>query len=100
MLYVIKIALQEDKIPAGKAEQYFEAHRQWFKTYFDRGSFLILGPMPNLNHTGLIMAQASSREELDNILAEDVYYSFGGATYEVNEFKAVMVSDSIKDYAE
>jgi len=39
-----------------------------------------------------------TRAELDAILSEDVYQPFGGATYEVHEFKAAMVADNIKDY--
>lgn len=98
MLYVIKIALQQDKFPVEKADEYFDQHRAWFKKYFDKGNFLILGPMPDLDHTGMIIAQADTRAELDAILAEDVYQPFGGATYEVHEFKAAMVADNIKDY--
>ena len=39
-----------------------------------------------------------TRAELDAILSEDVYQPFGGAAYEVHEFKAAMVADNIKDY--
>lgn len=98
MLYIVKIVLLQDKFPVEKADEYFEKHRAWFKENFDKGNFLMLGPMPDLDHTGMIIAQAETRAELDKILAEDVYHPFGGATYEVNEFKAAMVADNIKDY--
>ncbi len=49
----------------------------------------MLGPLPELDHTGLIIAQAQNYDTLDAILKEDVYYPIVGASYETTEFKAV-----------
>ncbi|MGQ8821404.1 YciI family protein [Bibersteinia trehalosi] len=88
-MYIINIALKMDKIPAEQAEQMFNTHRAWFAQYFEQGNFLMLGPYLDQAHTGVIIAQAESREALDKILAEDVYFP-DLADYEVREFKDAM----------
>lgn len=98
MLYAVKIALLFDKVPAEKADEYFAQHRAWFAKHSEVGNFLMLGPLPELDHTGLIIAQAQNYDALDAILKEDVYYPIGGASYETTEFKAVMIADNIKQY--
>ncbi|AGH37418.1 YCII-related protein [Bibersteinia trehalosi USDA-ARS-USMARC-188] len=49
----------------------------------------MLGPYLDQAHAGVIIAQAESREALDKILAEDIYFP-NLADYEVREFKDAM----------
>lgn len=88
-MYIINIALKMDKIPTEQAEQMFAEHRAWFARYFEQGNFLMLGPYLDQAHAGVIIAQAESREALDKILAEDIYFP-NLADYEVREFKDAM----------
>ena len=98
MLYTIYVELQLDKIPMEKAESMLDEHRNWFKTYFDKGQFLMLGPCPDVPGTGLIIAQANRRDEIDELLTSDVYYAERLAKYTVHEFKAAMFNEDIKNF--
>lgn len=94
-MFIINISLKTEKVPVEKADSMFDQHRKWFAKYFEKGSFLILGPYKDKDNSGVILAQAENRKELDDILSEDVYYPLDLATYEINEFKAVMVAENI-----
>ncbi len=89
-MYIISIVLDQDKIPTELAESMLNEHRAWFAKYFQAGKFLILGPYLDQEFAGVIIAQTQSRAELDEILAEDVYFKDGQAAYEVREFKDAM----------
>lgn len=71
------------------------AHRQWFKSFYDQQKFLIVGPSKSIPMSGIIIAQAKDRDELDKMISQDVFYP-QEASYEVNEFKANLVSSDIK----
>lgn len=88
-MYLINIVLKTSELSPAEQEQMFVQHRTWFADYFKQGNFLLLGPYLDQAHAGVIIAQAESREALDKILAEDVYYP-NLADYEVREFKAAM----------
>jgi hypothetical protein len=48
---------------------------------------------------GIMITGAETREAVDEILREDVYYAGGMADYEVRSFKAAMISPSLADCA-
>lgn len=96
-MYLINIILSEAALNSGQAEQMLAQHRQWFGKYFERGHFLLLGPYSG-KAAGVIVAQAESRDALQAILAEDVYYP-DGAEYEVREFTANKIHPQIGDFA-
>lgn len=94
-MYLINIVLKADHLPADEQETLLNQHRTWFATYFQRGNFLLLGPYLDQPHAGVIIAQAADRAELEQILAADVYYP-NLAEYEIREFKAAMVAQTIQ----
>ncbi|MFV0680053.1 YciI family protein [Ottowia sp.] len=94
-MYLIHITIDPDKLPAGQAESLLVQHRAWFKQHFDAGHFLLLGPYLDQPHAGVIVAHTPSRDALQRLLAEDVYHAPGWASYDVREFKAVMVSPQL-----
>lgn len=97
-MYLINVVIQHNpNESAAQAEEKLNIHRAWFAKYFEQGNFLLLGPYLDQAHAGVIIAQATSRAELDAILAEDVYWQ-GGASYEVREFKAAMASDKLAEF--
>lgn len=96
-MYLINITISEVAVKSEQAEQMLAQHRQWFGKYFERGNFLLLGPYSEKG-AGVIIAQAESREVLQAILTEDVYYP-DGAEYEVREFTASKIHPQIGDFA-
>ncbi|TCP92174.1 uncharacterized protein YciI [Cricetibacter osteomyelitidis] len=96
-MYLIDIVLDSDNIPADKADEMLTAHRAWFGKFAQAGNFLIIGPYRDQAHAGVIVAQAASREMLEAILAEDVYYP-NLARYTVRDFQANFVAEHIAQF--
>lgn len=99
-MFIVHIALNkpDGDADAALAAARFDQHRQWFTTYFQQGHFLLLGPYLDLADAGVIVAVAENRAALEQMLAQDVYYPLGLATYDVHEFRAAMVADNVSDY--
>ncbi|KGQ70890.1 hypothetical protein A1D23_04520 [Chelonobacter oris] len=96
-MYLINIVLKTDHLSDDEQQAMLDQHRTWFADYFQQGHFLLLGPYLDQPHSGVIIAQAENRQQLEKILAEDVYYP-NLASYEVREFKAAMVAENIKRF--
>ena len=96
-MYFIDIKISSATSSRADAAQLLAGHRQWFAKYVDKGNFLLLGPYKDIAHAGLILAQAESREALDAILGEDVYYP-DKADYEIHEFSANRIHPKIVDF--
>lgn len=92
-MYLINVSIKEKSSNQSAAERLKE-HQHWFGKYFDEGKFLMVGPSKTHELSGVILAQVESREELDQILSEDVYFP-NGATYEVNEYVPSRISKDI-----
>ena len=99
-MYLINIALKPNNDDEQTAAKRFALHREWFAKYFDNGTFLLLGPYLDRDHSGVIIAQAKNKAELEKVIAEDVYYPLGTASYEISEFKPVMIANNIANYLE
>lgn len=97
-MYYIDIVLDHENIPADRADEMLAAHRQWFGKFAQSGHFLIVGPYRDQAHAGIVIAQAESREALDAILAEDVYYADKLASYKVREFQANLIAENIEQF--
>lgn len=95
-MYIINIQLDRSQ---KFGDDTLAQHRAWFTRHFEAGDFLIVGPSKTYPMSGVVIAQAKSREALDKILAEDAFYP-DGANYDVNEIAAHMVADNIPDYRE
>lgn len=59
--------------------------------------FFVTRPYLDKERAGVIIAQTESREQLESILAEDVYYP-NLADYQIREFKAAMVAENIQQF--
>lgn len=91
-MYIINIKIN----PTTKvSDDKLRLHRQWFKKYFDRHQFLIVGPSKSVPLSGIIIATAHSKNELDRVISQDVFYP-SEATYEIKEFQAKLVSTEIQ----
>ncbi len=62
-----------------------EDHLKFLNKYYDQGIFIVSGPQKPRTG-GIILAKASSREDLQNILNEDPYYHRQLAEYQIFEF--------------
>ncbi len=98
-MFIISQDLKPEKIPAGKGEELFQQHVAWFTKHFDKGNFLLVGPYTDREMSGLMICAAETREEVEAILKEDVYYAGGMAVYDVRPFKSVKISAHFADYA-
>ncbi|RCW17904.1 hypothetical protein CAC02_00670 [Streptococcus gallolyticus] len=96
-MYLIDITIRADQVPADKADELLAGHRTWFSTQAQAGHFLLVGPYRDKAMAGLIIAQANSRAELDDLIAKDAYYP-DMATYDIHEFQANIIAENITDY--
>ena len=96
-MYLIDISSKNESLSEEEQAKQLDAHRAWFAKYFQQGNFLLLGPYLDKERAGVIIAQTESREQLESILAEDVYYP-NLADYQIREFKAAMVAENIQQF--
>ena len=96
-MYLIDISLKNESLSEEEQAKQLDVHRAWFAKYFQQGNFLLLGPYLDKERAGVIIAQTESREQLESILAEDVYYP-NLADYQIREFKAAMVAENIQQF--
>ncbi len=97
-MFIINQTLKPEKIPAGKGEELFQQHIAWFTRHFKDGNFLLVGPYTDKEMAGIMICGANTREAVEDILREDVYYADGIANYEVSSFKAGMIAGNFSDY--
>ncbi|GEB10329.1 hypothetical protein SEQ01_05200 [Streptococcus equinus] len=96
-MYLIDITINAEQVPADKADELLAGHREWFGAQAKAGNFLLVGPYRDKAMAGLLIAQANSRAELDELIAKDAYYP-DMATYDVHEFQANIIAENITDY--
>lgn len=81
-MFVVSI---EYKVDLAEVDKLIPEHIEFLDKYYDKGNFLASGrKVPRTG--GVILARASSKEELDTILAEDPFNKANLADYEVTEF--------------
>lgn len=97
-MYLINITIKAEQVPENRADQLLAGHRAWFKEQFDQDHFLLVGPYKNKGMAGLVLAQAESRQALEDLLAKDAYYAEELADYEVSEFTANLIADQLTDF--
>lgn len=97
-MFIINETVLTEKIAAEKQEKLFAEHRAWFMKHFQEGNFLIVGPYKDWAASGIVLAQAESREALEEILKEDVYYADKLALYDVHEFIPAKIAKNICEF--
>ena len=98
-MFLVNQTLNPEKIPAGKGEELFKEHVAWFTRHFERGDFVLVGPYTDREMSGIMISPAESREVLEEILKDDVYYGDGMARYEVRSFTAGKIARNFADFA-
>lgn len=80
-------------VPLEELDQHMEAHVRYLKKYYAADVFIMSGrKVPRTG--GVIIAQADSKEILEQIIAEDPFHQHRLAEFEITEFLA---SQSHKD---
>ena len=97
-MFIINQTLNPEKIPAGKGEELFKQHIEWFTRHFEQGDFLLVGPYTDKEMAGIMITAAENREAVEKILQDDVYYADGIAEYEVRVFKAGKIAKEFPAY--
>ncbi|MBQ1509789.1 MAG: hypothetical protein IIZ54_02680 [Selenomonadaceae bacterium] len=97
-MFIINQTLKPEKIPADKGEELFKAHVEWFTRHFEQGDFLLVGPYTDKEMAGIMITAVGSREAVEKILQDDVYYADGIADYEVRAFKAGKIAKEFPAY--
>ena len=98
-MFIINQTLNPEKIPAGKGEELFGQHVAWFTRHFDAGDFLLVGPYTDKKMAGIMISPAATREDVEAILKDDVYYAGGMADYEVRSFTAGKIAQNFAEFA-
>ena len=96
-MFIINQTLKAEKIPAGQGEELFKQHVEWFTRHFEAGNFILVGPYTDQKMAGIMISPVESKEVVEKILKEDVYYADGLADYEVRSFTAGKI---VKNFAE
>lgn len=97
-MFIINQTLKSEKIPAGKGEELFQQHVAWFTRHFEAGDFLLVGPYTDKEKAGIMICNAESREAVEAILKDDVYYAGNMADYEVRVFTAGKIARNFADF--
>ena len=77
--------------PVSEAERFLAEHREFLERYYASGHFLLSGrQVPRTG--GVILAVASTREEVERIIAEDPFHREQIASFTVIEFVPTMAA--------
>jgi uncharacterized protein YciI len=80
--------------PLEEVDALIEEHVEYLKKQYSLGNFIVSGrKVPRTG--GVILASASSREEIKNIIALDPFYTYRIASYEITEFSPTMTMDEL-----
>ncbi|NSL89511.1 YciI family protein [Chitinophaga solisilvae] len=72
--------------PVAAVEHFMEAHTAFLQKYYDNGKFILSGRRKPKSGS-LILCQASSRKEVEEIMSEDPLEKYQLAMYEIIEFE-------------
>ena len=91
-MFVIELTY---KAPLADIDRHMAAHVKFLKKYYASGHFLVSGrKIPR--DGGIILSVGASREEMQQIIAEDPFHSRGLADFRIIEFRASQRADDIQ----
>jgi len=83
--------------PVAAVEHYMEQHRAFLEKFYKSGQFILAGRRKPKSG-GLIICKASSRKEVEAIIAEDPLDKFQLALYEIIEFEPTSYVNELQSY--
>ncbi len=82
--------------PLAEIDAHLEAHRRFLDEGYSSGYFLASGPrVPRTG--GIILAQATNLEQLQNFINKDPFMKAGVAEYEILEFTPMKSDPRLKE---
>lgn len=99
-MFIINQTLNADKIPEGKLDELFQQHVAWFTRHFEAGDFLLVGPYTDQKMAGIMICGAKTRDDVERIISEDVFYADGLANYEIRSFTAKQIAKNFAAYTD
>ncbi|HEY8396318.1 MAG TPA: YciI family protein [Flavihumibacter sp.] len=94
-MYIIELTY---KVPVAEIDAAMADHIEYIDKYYQTGNFLASG-RKEPRDGGLIFAKASSRAEIEAIVAEDPFYKSDMASYRIIQFKATKKIKTYDDFA-
>jgi uncharacterized protein YciI len=92
-MFVIELVYKAD---LRVIDAHMTAHVKFLKKYYAAGNFLVSGrKIPR--DGGIILAVANSRQEIDEIVHDDPFYTHGLADFRVIEFRASQRANDIQE---
>ncbi len=93
-LFIIKISYTA---PIEDIDKHLVAHRTYLDQCYADGHYLTSGPqVPRTG--GIIIAQGSSRSDIDRLMKNDPFMIHHLITYDIIEFEAVKAIDCIRQW--
>lgn len=83
--------------PVAAIEHFMEQHRAFLDKFYKSGQFILAGRRKPKSG-GLIICKASSRKEVEAIIAEDPLDKFQLALYEIIEFEPTSYVHELESY--
>ncbi|MBR3622486.1 MAG: hypothetical protein IKN43_03950 [Selenomonadaceae bacterium] len=98
-MFLITQTLIPEKIPEGKGDELFKGHVAWFTRHFEKGDFILVGPYTDKKMAGIMISPIETREAVEAVLKDDVYYADGLANYEVRSFTVGKIAENFSSFA-
>ncbi len=81
-----------------EVDHHLEAHKQYLEKFYRAGNFIASGRQ-NPRTGGVILCKARNRQEVENIVSQDSFYSHQIASYQIIEFEPSKYCDEVlKNY--
>lgn len=91
-MFIVSLIYKAD-LP--EIEQHMADHINYLNQCYKDGHFILSGPkQPRTG--GIILAQASSRSELNNLLEQDPFFKTGVASFSVEEFIPTRAAEGLE----
>ena len=85
--------------PAEEVDKLLDEHRAWIIRHMEAGRILLTARQVPLTG-GLILARASSVDEVWEMIREDPFHASGAAEYDVREFAPVRAAPGLEGLLE
>ena len=82
--------------PLAAIDHYMDAHKTFLDKYYQSGHFILSGKRKPRTG-GMILCKASSRREVEAILAEDPLDKFQLALYEIIEIEPILCAQELEN---
>jgi uncharacterized protein YciI len=80
-----------------EVERFLDEHKAYLQKYYASGNFLMSG-RKEPRTGGVVVVMASSRNEVEHIIAQDPFHRERLASYEITEFMPTMVASGLEQY--